>query len=265
MEEKQGNVQYGKPIAEYCMLDDMFMRVCLNKNIPAAQLILRIILDQDDIIVDKVEIQRDIPNLFGHGVRFDILAHNRNGEEYDIEFERSDTIPDTRRSRYYQSLMDAHALKKGEDYDKLKKHYVIFICEHDLWERNKPIYSVKQLVTDGETESPYDNGQYTLYVNGTWVGDTPLGKLLADFREKSPGKIHYAELAERVKYLKETSKGASEMGSESKRIYDEGRTDTFISMILTMLKSMTPEAVAAAVERPLSDILAVQNGTYTAA
>ena len=46
-----------------------------------------------------------------------------------------------KRSRYYQANMDLDCLKEGEDYAKLKKCYVIFLCTFDYFKKTSPSIS----------------------------------------------------------------------------------------------------------------------------
>ena len=56
------------------------------------------------------------------------------------------------------------------------------------------------------------DGSYILYVNSAMVDeDTPLGRLMHDFRCTRPEDMYYDVLAERVRYCKETEEGASAM------------------------------------------------------
>jgi hypothetical protein len=59
-------------------MDDTFMsKVFEDKR--CTELVLRIILNRDDLIVDHVNCQQDIKNLQGRSIRMDILAHDRKG------------------------------------------------------------------------------------------------------------------------------------------------------------------------------------------
>jgi len=70
----------------------------------------------------------------------DIHAIDANNKEYDVEIQRADSGAKPKRARYNSSLMDANALNKEEEYDKLKETYVIFITEKDVLKGNFPIY-----------------------------------------------------------------------------------------------------------------------------
>ena len=46
-----------------------------------------------------------------------------------------------KRMRYYQGIIDINIIDKGEDYNKLKKSYVIFICDYDEFGMGRHIYT----------------------------------------------------------------------------------------------------------------------------
>ena len=51
-----------------------------------------------------------------------------------------------------------------------------------------------------------------MYVNSKIQDDTPLGKLMHDFRCKNPEKMHYKELADKTRYFKQETEGLKTMG-----------------------------------------------------
>ena len=60
---------------------------------------------------------------------------------YDCEMQTSFFKNIPKRSRYYQGFIDMDLIKKGVDYSKLKKSFVIFICTFDLFGRDGYIYT----------------------------------------------------------------------------------------------------------------------------
>ena len=73
-------------------------------------------------------------------VRFDIYVDD--GETvYDCEMQASSKRNLPKRSRYYSGQIDMHLISRGEDYSKLKKSIVIFICTFDPFGYGRRIYS----------------------------------------------------------------------------------------------------------------------------
>ena len=67
-------------IAELTLMNNKFMNKVFDGDITCAQLLLRIILDNDKIIVKNVVIQRLLQNLYGHSAQLDILAEDECGK-----------------------------------------------------------------------------------------------------------------------------------------------------------------------------------------
>ena len=126
------NPEYLAEIEQYRLMDDDFMSKCLENAPECIELILRIILGKEDLKVVKSQTEYPIKSLQGRGVRFDVFARDSEGREYDIEIQRADHGAEPRRARYNSALMDANALKSGEDFGKLRDTYVIFITENDV-------------------------------------------------------------------------------------------------------------------------------------
>ena len=82
----QNNEKIGKIIDDLTLFDDDLMTLVFNKNIPAAELILRIILKRN-IRVTSVEAQEEMrsPIVGGRDITLDIHAIDENGEEINVE------------------------------------------------------------------------------------------------------------------------------------------------------------------------------------
>ena len=118
--------EYLAEIERFRLMDDDFMSKCLEHAPECIELILQIILGKKDLKVVKSQTEYPIKSLQGRGVRFDVFARDSRGREYDIEIQRADHGAEPKRARYNSALMDANALKSGEDFGKLRDTYVIF-------------------------------------------------------------------------------------------------------------------------------------------
>ena len=61
------------------LLDDVLLVLVFDENIPAVELVLQILLQEQDLTVTCVETQKERRNLYGHSVRMDILARDAAG------------------------------------------------------------------------------------------------------------------------------------------------------------------------------------------
>jgi len=84
---------------------------------------------------------------------------------------------------------------------QLPETYVVLFTENDYFDKGRPIYHIKKYVE--ETDEIFDGGSYTIYVNGSYKGDSFLGKLIHDFNCTNPADMKYPVLADRVRYFKE--------------------------------------------------------------
>lgn len=191
------------------LLDDDFMTKCFESDPKYIQLVLRIVLDMPDLVVVDVRTQVFVENLLNRSVRLDVVATDSLGRKINIEIQRSEKGAGRKRARYNSSMMDANLLRKGENFDELPETYVVFITEHDVLGKGQPVYSIERYISGSDEK--FDDGSHILYVNGAYRGDTPLGKLMHDFSCTAPDQMYYDELAERVRFFKETKEGVLTM------------------------------------------------------
>ena len=187
------------------LIDDEFMCVCFEDNIPGTELMLKVILNRE-LRVSQVKTQVELKNLYGRRVKLDIHAKDEIGAEYNIEIQRESKGAGAKRARYHSSLLDANNLAVGEDFDSLPETYVIFITERDVLKLRKPIYFIERTIVNTAESIFFNDGSHIVYVNGEIKDDTPLGQLMHDFYCENPNDMNYSELAERVRYFKQEGK-----------------------------------------------------------
>ena len=219
MDMEQKKIRYLEKIKQLRLMDDTFFNSCFDGNIPCMEVVLRAVLGNDRLRVTEVITQQSVPNLYGRAVRFDALA--TDGETiYDVEIQRSDEGAIPRRARFNSSMIDSREISKGTLFPDLPETYVIFITEHDVWKRGKPLYTVRRTFED--TEEVFNDGTHILYVNGECQSESPLGRLMHDFFCSDPNDMYSDVLAERVRFFKEDEKGVAAMCNVMKEIYDDG-------------------------------------------
>ena len=227
------------------LLDDEFMKAVFRENNPAVTLVLRIILNKPDIVVETVDIEEKELNFIGHSISVDILARE-HGNIYNIEIQRSDVGAIPQRARYHGSTIDANELKKGSSFNRLPETYVIFITENDIYGKGLPVYTVDRTVK--ETGRDFGDGLHIIYANGQYRGDDDIGRLMRDFSCTSAADMTYNELAERVRYFKETEEGLESMSRTVEEYGDkreakgleQGReegADRMASLVAMLLKT----------------------------
>ena len=207
------------------LIDDELMTVVFSGDKKVTELLIRILLNRNDLRVTKSMTQEQKHNLFGHSVTLDIVAEDIFKTEYNIEIQRADKGAVARRIRYHQAMIDSHTLKKQEDFDKLPNLYIIFILEHDMFEMGEPVYFVNKTLNAIDEEGNnllFDDGCNIMYVNGEYKGDDSLGKLMHDFSTPDADEMYYTELAEKVRFYKQDETGV-QMASKIVEEYGNDR------------------------------------------
>ena len=217
-------------------MDDDFMRCIFKDNIPLAELVLRILLREPTLIVEKVETQRDNKRLVGgRSVSFDVYVGDKQKRKENVEIQRSDKGSGKRRARYHSGVIDIENLDAGQDFDDLPETYTIFITENDQFGDGKPYHRIERVDMDTEGQPPFDDGAHILYVNGDYQGDSDIGRLMHDFRCCDAKDMYYIEMKKATHHFKETEEGVEYMcrAFEETRREGEyrGRLETAIKLI----------------------------------
>ncbi|MEE3471721.1 MAG: PD-(D/E)XK nuclease family transposase [Butyrivibrio hungatei] len=245
----QNDAKVKKIIDDLTLFDDDLMTLVFNKNIPATELILRIILKRN-IRVISVDAQEEMrsPIVGGRDITLDIHAIDEDGEEINVEVQGSSEGAHVRRARFHSAVMDSRMLKENDPFKILKDSYVIFIYKHDKFGKGLPIYRAERVIS--EIEEPLNDGSHIVYVNGNYKGNDEIGKLMADFRSTSSDGMNYKELADGLHHFKETEEGrdvmcesvkkyAEEYAKEYAKEYaEEYATDTKIEMVKNLMSNM---------------------------
>lgn len=206
-------------LARLRLIDDDFMRCVFQDQLPLVEVVLRIITGVGDLVLTRMETQRDQKNPVGvRSSGLDVWSVDASGTEYDLEVQRGKD-PDPKRSRYYGSCMDLGALRRGQEFSELPERWVLFVMEHDPFGTKDPKYSF--VMSDGAGRALGD-GVHVLYANGDYREDNELGRLMADFCEPDPQKLSTPMLRKRVHYLKETDEGVQKMCEIFDEIRQEG-------------------------------------------
>ena len=267
--------QYQRDLAriqQFRLMDDDFFSACMQDNDEAVQLIVRIVLDDDSIRVTKVVPQKEMKNLLGHSLYLDVYAEDAHNQRIDIEIQRNDAGAVPERAVYHSSTLDANSLAKGEtDFAQKAETYAIFITEHDTCGGNQPIYYVERVIRNMDNK-PFGGKSHIIYVNGAYQDGTgsALGWLVHDLFCANPDEMHYKELAERVRYYKQTGEGVKAMCKIMEDVRREGerkgelKAAQNIAMRLINSGKLGLEEIAEASQLPLEKVKALAAAQQTA-
>ena len=150
------------------------------------------------------------------GARLDVYVESDDSAEidasedasiYDLEPDKNDKTKYVaafpQRIRFYHAIIDSRSLKSGEDFGKLKRVYVIFICNYDPFGYDRVKYTIRNMCVE-EPEMPYDDGAQTtvLYTKGT-KGD--------DISEELRQFLNYMENTTQTNAVNDTLKDIQKM------------------------------------------------------
>lgn len=103
-------------------------------------------------------------SIHAKGIRMDIFVKDGDGKKvYTVEMQTKNRGILGKRIHYYQGIADMSLLQKGESYDELPTHYVIFICTFDPFGYGKYRYSFDSI--DEELGITLNDGTHKLFFN----------------------------------------------------------------------------------------------------
>lgn len=121
--------------------DFMFGRIMQDPKIckPFLERILGISIHH----IEYIEPQKAIDlKVDARSVRLDLYVEDGT-TVYNCEMQTSKKRNLPKRSRYYQGQIDINLITRGEDYSKLKRSFVIFICTYDPFGKGAYVYSFR--------------------------------------------------------------------------------------------------------------------------
>lgn len=129
-EMKEGSRSHLKRFEDLTFTDDFMFCKTLTENPDLCKELAELIIGRNIARIVSVHQQKAVEILpDGRGVRFDVCLE---GEEEICDIEMQNDVDKKvlpKRSRYYQSAVDIENLVRSEDYTKLKKSYILFLCK----------------------------------------------------------------------------------------------------------------------------------------
>lgn len=121
--------QKHKPLKEMNLIDDFLFDVATEK-LENCKTIIELSTGLKLKSLRWKEGQKVVHNLPGRrGIRMDFTAEDDSGRVFDVEMQNRNEGNIPKRTRFYQSLLDAPMLKSGEQgFDNLKPLYIIILC-----------------------------------------------------------------------------------------------------------------------------------------
>jgi predicted transposase/invertase (TIGR01784 family) len=215
-------------LEDLTLMDDYMFGTVMQDPKLIRPLIERI-LDMRIRQVTYIEPQRTMKSGFdAKGIRLDLYVEDENGIVYNVEVQttRHRSLP--KRMRYYQSAVDINVLSPGADYARLRKSYIIFICNHDPYGRGRVVYRFENRCIE-ELELPFGDETVKVVVNTRGTEGTVNAKLLEVIRYLDSGIVSgdfSRDLEEAVNHVKSSEERRHEymiMMLREQELLEKGR------------------------------------------
>ena len=236
LEEKIEQVKNFRPI------DDTFFEV-LADDIGVCQEMLRIILEDEKLIVKDVIVQSSERNLYGRSVRLDALCILGNGKKCNVEVQRSNKDHHLKRVRFNASVITVRDSQTDDKFEETIDLIVVYISEFDIFKRGRVIYHVDSVIR--ETQEKVDDGLERVFVNTAVKDGTTISEYMGCFLQKEIDNAKFPKLTNRVHYLKHEEGGVQKMcevmEQYSKKAVKKATKQANITAIKNMLEFKIPK------------------------
>ena len=180
--------------------DDVMFCTVLSNSEDCREFLQRILgIEIEEIVIVGTQVSMK-SNFHAKGVRLDVYAKDKKGNAYDIEMQTTKMRELPLRSRYYHSEMDSYQIVAGEKYGNLKHSIVIFVCNFDLFAKNRSVYTFESICRE-DTEIHLQDKRKTIFININGSReDVPeeLAHLLDYLKTKTPTDGFTERLEQRV-------------------------------------------------------------------
>ena len=211
LEEKIEQVKNFRPI------DDTFFEVMAD-DIGVCQEMLRIILEDEKLVVKDVIVQSSERNLYGRSVRLDALCILGNGKKCNVEVQRSNKDHHLKRVRFNASVITVRDSQTDDKFEETIDLIVVYISEFDIFKCGRVIYHVDSVIR--ETQEKVDDGLERVFVNTAVKDGTTISEYMDCFLQKEIDNAKFPKLTNRVHYLKHEEGGVNAV-CEIMRKYSE--------------------------------------------
>lgn len=124
----------------------LFLSVMRNRE--AYENVLSIILNEQDLVLEEVKVERVILNEKGKkAIRLDAWARDSKNRQINTEMQNDTDSDDIqKRARFYQGLIDTPVLKSGKrtKYRELPATIIIFITQEDIFGKDLALYTFRE-------------------------------------------------------------------------------------------------------------------------
>mgnify|MGYP002571928714 FL=1 len=226
----KGGMAMVKTYEELELKDDFMFSVIMRDPRyvkPFLETILRIKIAK----IEYPEVQKNIDIAAGaKGIRLDVYVEDEKHTVFNLEMQTTTARNLPKRMRYYQGMIDLNILEKGDDYNHLKKSYVIFICTFDPFGLGRHIYTFENRCSE-DAALTLNDGTVKIILNtkGTLDDVSPEMKRLLDYVDgKGVSDTFTRDLEEAVQSARQNEKWRLDymtLQQEYRERFQEGKVE----------------------------------------
>lgn len=239
----------GRKTLEEQTIKDDFMFGAVMKDPKKCKPLLEKILGVKIRKIEYPQLQKVIEHTMdAKSVRLDVYVEDDKQTIYNIEMQITSQKCLPKRMRYYQGMIDLNIVEKGEDYSKLKKSYIIFICDYDAFGKGRHVYTFENVcIEDSSIRFGDDAVKIVLNTQGT-ADDVSeeLKEVLHYIGGEKPNSDYTRELENAVKEVKDSEEWRREFMTlflHDKEIERLTKSTIYVGLIRNN-GSMTPEQMS---------------------
>ncbi len=153
-----------KALRELNLLD-RFLFSEVMEDAGTCQAVLEMILGKDIQLKENVQSEKELRTLpTFRSIRMDVWSQDEEDSIYNTEMQGVNKKNHPRRSRFYQSTLDAGLLEPGViDFNRLNNVYLIMIAPFDLFGQNRCIYTFR-MRCDQDHDLSLDDGAVRMFL-----------------------------------------------------------------------------------------------------
>ena len=229
---QENSVSRMKRFEDLTFTDDFMFCTTLKENPDLCKELAEMIIGRKISEIVSVQKQWSVEILpDGHGVRFDVCLEGED-EICDIEMQNNvDREVLSKRTRYYQGAMDIDELMHSEDYTKLKKSYILFLCRKMPFEGKDLHKFTFRNVCAEDPELELGDGTYKIFLTPAGTADDiskemrELMSYMADNKAESDFTVRLENAVNAIKKGEGWRREYMQLKEKMDAQYETGKSD----------------------------------------
>lgn len=164
--EGEGELMMDPPLSNSAMFTRVMSDPELFRQLAEVVTGVRLEPSTDNNVEQTIE-----PVIGARGVRMDVVAAD-DGRVIDVEMQARSEPRLGKRLRYYQSTLDVHHLRKGDDYSRLRESFIVFLCTFGAFGLGLPAYHLERACAESAEVHVGDESHWTVLNASAYKGET---------------------------------------------------------------------------------------------